>query len=404
MPKINIVEVAKAGGWLARNIPTIIKWFKFLKAKKKEAKLVVLVALASSTLACGLIDWSNLPNIPLPPVRVTSTPTVQPTVEPTQVPTATASPQPGFTPTPTNTPIPEPTEPPSCLAKPSAEPVSIKQTPRCSRGFEPLAFQDDPTLCAVKAGEGNERTSWRLGYGLYNQGMKLVMVGNKLLQFNEGRGYTDALGRYYPDGVNLYQHPEGYEAPWTWGGYKVPEFCAEATPTPLPIPGVPTPTPFYPPMQPKDFKLNFVNGCQELHYRKEQNGQICGECDSTYRFIGTLKSGERYGNTCNKDHWICAKYNCPNISPEEQEQHRKTYELCAGREWDDPVKGSVLRVEGANSSTQDDENPYKHWVCVNPGVELRIQACAPANPMTEDGLAIPVNGDGCGANKLVKYE
>lgn len=217
----------------------------------------LVLALAVTLPACAFSGWGVDVTV-RPPVVTEPTPSPEPTPAPSATPsptpetaTPTLSPAPvqTATPTPAVTPtasVPPTPTPGTCVPKPGTEPVTLIYRGACPRFMEPLDFAGEGNVpasgaCAVKAGEENRRTAWRLGYGLGRQGMLLEQFGAVWLQHDPGRGCTDAYGRHFPDCKTLYEHPEGETAPYTWGGYVVPTFCGtEPTPTPT---GGPTPTP-----------------------------------------------------------------------------------------------------------------------------------------------------------------
>lgn len=190
-----------------------------------------------------------------------------------------------------------------------------------------------------------------------------------------------------PNGEQPRALVEPQYGPWDRTGWQ-PVVCPKATPTPPPPqapqgPGPDSPPgsgPLVPP-QPRDFRLNFVNGCDRLtHYRDG-----CGTCDSTQRFVGTLASGERHGDACDA---IVAR------GP-------KTQELCQHERWDSTT-GIDFRVNGETMPPNTD-NPFNRRICAAPGTELTVETCLPPGAVTVDGVPIP-GGPGCWAKTFTVQE
>jgi hypothetical protein len=343
-------------------------------------KRLLLLLLAVGLIACGGINLPDCQKNPckcLPPGSCTTptppAPEVTPT--PTPVPTSTvaptATPAPTAQPTSTATPSPSP-EPTNCVPRPGPEPVSLKQAPRCRRGFEPLHFQDDPTLCGLAQGEGDHRTAWRLGNGIFKQGMALVMMRGALVQKQE-LGCTDALGRWYPGCGDLYSHPEGPTAPYTWGGYPVPLFC-EDTPTPTPGPS-PTPPPGDTAECARAIAINqhnLVGGGGAHAWHPIDGGLVRVVADTTWRPI------------CDPEH--ADNWNDPNICGK-----------CShDPDYDSPAGAQLWTVDGAEDRGPNPGNSAQRIIWGRPGATVRITIC-PANPViaAATGTVLPIKGDGC---------
>ena len=305
-----------------------------------------------------------------------STPTPAPRPTPDGTPAATPTPSPApvqtATPGPTPTPAPPAPTPGTCVPKPGSEPVTLIYRGACPRYMEPLDFAGEGNVpasgaCAVKAGEENRRTAWRLGYGLGRQGMLLEQFGAVWLQHDPGRGCTDAYGRHFPDCKTLYEHPEGETAPYTWGGYVVPTFCGtEPTPTPTPLPTA----------QPGDCRAvestpHWMAPGNKCHAFRMDGGEVRCLVDSTIRPI------------CDTD-------------------HRENWDTLCGRRTHDPdfsrPDGSMeWFVSGADDLGPSDENSAQRWIRGAPGAEVSVTVCIPANKRTPDGCLIIRRGDGCGS-------
>ncbi len=80
---VTIGEAAAAAGWLARNVPTLVRWGKYIKAKltTPAAKAGVLVIAALVLSSCAVIKiLGKLPDIPEPPSIEEPTPRPVPRV------------------------------------------------------------------------------------------------------------------------------------------------------------------------------------------------------------------------------------------------------------------------------------------------------------------------------------
>lgn len=319
-------------------------------------------------------------------------------------PSATPTPAPEPTATPTRTPVvsapPTPTAAPSmCAPRPGDAPVSLIQNGGCPRYMEPLDFEGEGNvnapgnkrLCAVKAGEGNRRTAWRLGYGLGRQGMQLTRFGDAWLQFDPGRGCTDAYGRHFEDCFTPYQHPEGPTAPYTWGGYEVPTFCDEVPPAPTPGP-IPTP-PTAPTGGVREFSWSWTNVSDRCR-NFDDNGNGTGTCypDSAHRYKGfiQLPNGEwkLVQNTVDRDHWHCAIEPCVKDADKTDAEwaeilqaHRDVYQLGGGDEWI-VAQGTIheIRVNGGGSFIADPlDNPYQGAFTAPIGAQVEARGCMAAD-------------------------
>lgn len=344
---------------------------------------------------------------------------------------ACPTPTPAATPTPTRrpttaTPTPAPTDNPDCVdmsrVPTFAVPVFTGQPCRAAQGYVPVG--DGGCVRDWSCADGDQRYSpaARIGASLATGGVNGVhrclegeAPGPQFI-CDAGRNAQEAWGR--PITANLAIIPAGPEdngEPWRRAAICAP-VCCEATPTPTPAGPRPTPTlsPTWPaPTQPDNFKNDWINICQELHYVRDNGDGTCsGECDGTYRFGGTLKSNaEYYRNTCDKDHWNCVVEDCTDRPgwPNDLPGHQKTYELCGGREWFTP-DGVEFHMEGPGSFVRvpDRECPlcpgsYKHRITGPCGATFKVWGCMPRGARTEDGVLIP-GGDGCGTPKNVKFE
>lgn len=351
------------------------------------------IGTAVGILGAGVRIIGGLPSVPPPPCVepnhvwsdeakgcVPVTPTVAPTATSSPgapIPTPTLTPPP---PLPTSTPgavtpAPPPTLPPpaaGCAIDPGPEPVSIRQVPRCMRGYEPLDFQDDPTLCGVKAGSGDSRTAWRLGYGVFRQNLTLAMVHGNLLQYDEGRGYVDATGRYFPDGIHLYEHPEGPTAPYSHGGYVVPAYCSAATPAPTP--GA-TPLPGTSDECARAISMNahFLVGGGGCHAASPTgDGRVKCVLDSTLRPI------------CDPEHQD--NWNDPNLCG--RCSHDPDYNSPAGAQ--------IWTIDGAEDRGPNPNNSAQRIIVGRPRAQVLVTIC-PAKPViaAATGTELPIRGDGC---------
>lgn len=370
--------------------------------------------------------------VPRPPVVVEPTPTNTPVIpdsSPSPTPTHAPTPTPGPTPTPAPvppdvTPTPAPTPAGLCMldsppwTRPASPPTPVKVlgTPgvACPRGFRRVGPDRSGQLGCV--------IDWPCAPGELGrspaEGAQVSLAGNHVVIDSDGHIRDadngrpcgmDAWGRQVCGGRVVPLEHDGREVKWWDARACDPVRCGPeptatpAGPTPTPTPGS-RPTPFYPPIQPADFRLNFVNGCNHLRYPRLVNNDqdVLGQCDTTPRYIGTLESGDRWGNACDPDHYRCAVEACPDLTPEQQIAHRKTYELCAGREW---LTTAGTRIEAPGVLIeQDEENPYQHWLTAPRGAEIEVRACLAVVPLvTTDGLLV-ASGDGCGAPKPVKFE
>lgn len=353
-------QVRKIWGWLK----------KFLK---RSPAIIAVAILSYGIFGCDFVRGGIriINSIPIPePTEPTPFPTVIPT------PTSVATGTPVYTPTPIPTIIPtvKPTATlASCATKPSSEPVSLTV---CGPGRELIGVAyNGKELCSVIAGEGNNRTSFRLNYGITKQGMQVVEVNGKVLQWNPDRGFTDGDGRYFPDGVNIYTHPEGDTAPYTWGGYVVPVYCSDAV-TPVPTA---TPKPNTGPVKPPIlilFKVQGYNSPKKYNCHNPEDGpqfytgKVC-EKDSTMIFCDP--DDQSKCGPCDTDH----------------QDNWNTY--CHKRDWDDP-RGPMVNVTGARDWWKSDENPFQTKVHFEPGQSFMICIRPYNDVQTADGIHIPVRG------------
>lgn len=358
--------------------------------------------------------------------RPRATPTPAPTQEPTRTPVI-ISPTPTWTPSPspapTQTPgVPEPTSTPvppagrdltTCLRRDEvpAHPVPIFTGKPCKirEGFMPIEQGGCVRNWLCADGDQEYQPVKKIGDSLRWGGPEGVHRCGEYI-CDKDRPGQEAYGRNVDGNGNVIVPPVGdpdHDTPWSRAGLCKPVWCEEvpqATPTRTPAPS-PEP-PVVIPSQPRDFRLNFVNGCDALRYpRQANNGQdVKGQCDTTPRYIGTLKSGKRWGNACDDLHYKCAKVVCDGITAEQLQAHVDTYELCAGRWWDSAM-GSRIETDPPIHVERDDENPYQHWMTAPDGAEINVRACPGALPVvTLDGLTVPTGGDGCGPWKRVKFE
>lgn len=422
-------------------------------AAKDALKTVglILLAVSLSGASCpaardfgagvleGAADCLARPELCAP--RSTPTPTATPTPAPTAAPTAgpTATPAPA-TPAPTTGPTAAPTVVPTpaevnpfCVrieaVPPGPVPVFGNGPCRRADGFVPIFEKgaEVATGCVRdwECADGNQafrpakRLQDSINFGGEN-GIHRCAPGENL-----GPGYIcdtgrDRVGEAWhrqakPDG-SIHQpgpEPNGYiPQPWEANAACRPLICPPAAPAPAPAPtstpipgGAPTPVPL--PTPPPtggvaDLRVHHVNACAELHYVEEQSGGQCrGLCDGTYRWIGTLADGSVFGNTCDKDHWLCfVEGNC---LPEHQEAAKKTYELCGGSEHYSP-DGVGLHVEGpAESVRKHAKNPYQHWIIGPCDATFSIYGCVTNGAREEDGR--PIAGQpACGGAKQVRFE
>jgi hypothetical protein len=81
---VSVGEAAAAAGWLARNVPTLIRWGKYLAAKVKPATKAGVVVLALLVLyGCVVVKvLAHLPDIPEPPSIEQPSPRPRPLLTP----------------------------------------------------------------------------------------------------------------------------------------------------------------------------------------------------------------------------------------------------------------------------------------------------------------------------------
>lgn len=315
------------------------------------------------------------------------TPRPEPTLTPTALPTASPTPLPSLpTPSPTSLPTLAPTltptpEPPPCVPTPSSDPVSLRQAGHCRRGYEPVQFQDDPTLCVIKAGEGDKRTSWLMGYGLFRQGMELSNMRGALVQ-KQDRGCTDADGRFYPGCGNLYSHPEGPSAPYTFGGYTVPDYCGAPTPTPA---ATPTPGPVSHSCVPVEAIDHWLVGAGGPHaWHPLAGGRVHVVVDTTVRPICDEEHPDNWNTFCGQQSHDPAGYNT----------------AAGAQEW--KFSGSGIEDLGPNGC--DTEHPHEVVPGCNSaqrefsgpaGGTVHIDVCLRPGQVTDLGCPIPLRADPC---------
>lgn len=211
-----------------------------------------------------------------------------------------------------------------------------------------------------------------MGYDVLRSGQTIEQVCDAWMIHDAGRGWKDSYARFFHErdgGCVVYTNPDYPGAAWEYNGMAKPkkcQECSETTPTPTNVP-----TGDIPP-QPRDFRLNFVNGCNRL--KINENG--CGICDSTQRFIGTLSDGSRHGDACDA---IIAR------GP-------KTQELCQHERWDS-VTGIDFWINGEYLAPNTD-NPFNRKLCYPAGTQLTVRTCLPPGAKTIDGVVIP-GGPGC---------
>jgi hypothetical protein len=77
---VTVEEAAAAAGWLARNVPTLIRWGKYIAAKVKPAAKAGVIVLALLPLSgCEVVKiLARLPDIPEPPAIEQPTPRPRP--------------------------------------------------------------------------------------------------------------------------------------------------------------------------------------------------------------------------------------------------------------------------------------------------------------------------------------
>jgi hypothetical protein len=376
---------------------------------------------------CGGARVTPTPTPSRPPVVIEPTPTFAPTPTPL-APTATPGPAPTVIP-PTVTPAPAAGDPLACLLEDEVPafpvPIWTGRPCRIRDGFIPIGDPETDEVGCIRnwrckfvnercePGDDCSSPARRIVSSLAFGGPNGVHrcrddepPGPGFI-CDAGREAQDAYGRNIDGNGSVMERPEGdpdYRQPWSRASICHARYCA-ATPTPAPTVAGPTPTPtsIVVPMQPSDFRLNFVNGCDRLWYAKEQDGIVCGVCDSTRRFIATLKSGKRWGNACDYPHFRCAREVCDNATEEVVQAHRDTCELCACRDWDGP-NGSRFETQNGNASVSPSpDNNFQARVCGEAGTTVEIRACLPNGAQTFDGLNIP-GGPGCGPWKEIKFE
>ncbi len=201
---------------------------------------------------------------------------------------------------------------------------------------------------------------------------------------------------------------------WWDGAYAHPVPCEPET-APLPTP----PATGGGPAKGFRYGTTFVN--DRPHYLNcDESGHCRFHNDGTHRYWGVLASGEGYQNTCDRDHWMCAIQPCDRPRDKTADEwaqilieHRKTFELCGGREWTTP-SGVTLHVEGASKVEKDPGNPYGHHLEAQRGDTVKVTGCLDAdayvcrNPETvkcgpDERIPIPGAG-GCGTPRVFKVE
>lgn len=366
-------EVVKFGDQMRK----LFGWVKKLfGGAKKTATIIAICILPLVLTACetvrAIVRVVNSIPIPEPNPRPTEIPTPFPNPIPTSTPTRT----PNVVYTPTPSPVPTVTPTPFCIPRPSNEPVGLNF---CTKTDIELPFRDEIThsgaLCGLNYGVGNANTAWRLGYGLAKQGMRVAIVNGKRLQFNEGRGYTDKLGRYFPDGMNIYVHPEGESAPYTWGGYLVPPFCEDQPSIPVPTA---TPGPINASCEPVVNLEHFMAPGDHCHQWDWDGNQIKCLVDSTIRPICDMYHMENWNTFCG------------------QRFHDPDYEHPIGEQnWSLNGSEGSVHFHGPNK-----KNYAQMWIKGNPGAFVNVTVCIKSDAVTPDGCKITRRGDGCGERKF----
>lgn len=414
---------------------------------------------------CGATPTpSATPTEPLPeptrgPSPMIAPPTAPPTVPPVVV---TASPEPTPTSSPSPTATPAPIDRSRCYDPATVDklqgPVLVYDNPACPSWARRGRAINNHTgqsagVCAVDWRRGD-----RPGPSIFEQAIQAWQQHDPPKPDGTGNqdgikvadGYIadlprriDAMGRTLAGNGNVIWEPEGWEAserandrcraedygtasyspwchgpqgqaplalvepqfgPWDRTGWQ-PVVCPSATPSPTAAPTQgpgpeasppPVPGPLVP--QPKDFRLYFVNGPNALKHYKDG----CGEFDATQRFIGTLQTGERWGNACDRDHFLCAidpstwtdkeRELCGVMEVEKVREHFKTAELCGGVIWDSET--GIDYFVNDHVLERNHENPFARHYCAAEGTELRVKTCLPTGAKTRDGRVIP-GGPGC---------
>lgn len=409
-------DVVKSIGWFARNLPTVFAWVKYIGEKMKPTAkssagpaAVILMSIVMGG-GCGTFFRivGNLPDIPPPPTATPtfapppdvtatplpppgptspSTPSPSPTPTPVPAPTVTPSPSP-VPPPPTSTPTtPSSTPTPVCIPRPGPNPVTLIYKGGCPRYMEVLDFEgegnnnmpDSQKTCGIRNGEGNGRTAWRLGFGLGRQHMELQRFGDAWLQFDPGRGCTDAYGRHFADCFTLYTNPDYPDAAYGWGGYSEPaSFCGDATPTPVtPVPVTPVPT-SNPSCAPVVAIGHSIAPGDHCHVVRDSDGACL--IDSTIRPI------------CDRDHMENWNTICGN------RDHDPDYAHARGtQDW----RFTDAEDLGPNDHGEGDErtNFAQRWIRIT-GPHPTVEVCLKEGAVTADGCPLTRQGDGCGRRDI----
>lgn len=327
--------------------------------------------------------------IPCPSSTPTPRPTVTPAPSPTHGPAPTATPT--STTAPTATPTAVPTAAPPCFEAPPPPSVPVSLAfpgSSCPRGFERIesdASVSGSVLCVVKSqcdrdgsagcrepsGRTVVRPAWKLGYDLNAGHRVLQRFGDAWLAFDGGRGCTDAYGRHFPESggcQNLYVHPEGPTAPWSYNGFALPLLC----PDPIPAP-TPDPPPTTASCEAVERVEHFMAPGDHCHaWNKMADGRIRCLVDSTVRPI------------CDLDHM----YNWVGV---------------CGRRFHDPDYSSPdgaqdWIIEGAEDDGPNQNNYAQRHIVGRPGASVRVTVCLKSDAVTPDGCRITPRGQaGCGS-------
>lgn len=280
-------DAVKAAGWLSRNVPTLVSWFRWFRKGGKAGAVLLALAVSGCTTAqvAGIVAGVGigakiigaLPDLPKPPSdpvlcgglpmpkddvgsglcaeyppgapgcfaceadrwvwrskyprpRPTVLPTAAPTAEPTPTPSATPTERPTAAPTATPTVPPTPTRcsaataPPSHYVRPRAAP--------CRRGYV-----EEVGLCWAEPDTSSPcRPCAEHAY--------LDIRGGHARIDDEGRYVEDANGepRLWDAYCRKWREDGSLIGDWGYSGNCAPRTCAVEMPTPVPTAG-PIPTP-----------------------------------------------------------------------------------------------------------------------------------------------------------------
>jgi len=370
--------------------------------KNRQATVLVLI-LTLGGLSCTWLT-NHLPDV-LP--RPTPSPVLTPTETPTSVPTATSIiPSPTSTSTiaptateilprvtSTNTPTPTPIS--QCYS-PWADSWDSPEARRFTR--PPCKFNEKPVdtlgngLVCVTTWEcldGNNNFSpsaliasdWlRDQHCDRNEPGATCMYFDPTIMLGRTNGCVDNLGarQINCDTGTLFflptPEPSGRQpGPWERNSRCRPKTCVIPTMTPTPtIAPTSTPASITPPTL---LRWKVGNNCHRIDKVNEQgrvsdNGRLACLRDTTMLFVMTC-----FSPVCDSTHMDT----CHS-------------QACSGRSWDD-IRGAIYTSNV--DMVVNPSNPFQVWQFGSPGEELKLKACPFPDLQSEDGISIPIQGNGC---------